>query len=455
MEIADIKNAYFLGIGGIGMSAIARYFNELGIRVSGYDLHKSSLTETLVSEGMKIHYQEDVSLIPKDIDIVVYTPAIPESNKEWKYLKTVSVPIVKRSQVLGLISNASKTIAVAGTHGKTSTTTLLAFLMHHLGMNPVCFLGGIAKNFDSNYVSGEEWTIVEADEFDRSFHNLSPDIALITSMDPDHLDVYGSYESMKNGFWTFVRKLKPGGTLLIHDSLESELPKDVKSELEYKNVQVLSYGPKGKNGRYNIGVTKPWLSNWSFETDDMSTDISWAFPGVHNVENATAAFLILQVLGLDLTVASKLMSNYKGVRRRFELVAKSDTCVLIDDYAHHPEELNACINGVKAMYPQERITGIFQPHLFSRTLDHYLGFAKALNALDEAIVLPIYPAREEPIKGVNSAMIVEAMEEGKGIVVNHDELKKVLEKTPKEVIITLGAGNLEKHHPMIEQLFFE
>ncbi len=454
MKLAEIKRAYFVGIGGIGMSAIARYFNHLQIKVFGYDIQETTLTKKLVEEGMNIHYVEDVDLIPGNIDIVIYTPAVPDTHAELVYFKEQGKHLYKRSEVLGLICEDAETIAVAGTHGKTSTTTLLSFLAKACGLAPTAFLGGISKDLDANFLIGGKQVIVEADEYDRSFLRLFPSIAAITSMDADHLDIYGDHANMKKAFVEFATQIKPAGFLTLREDVKKAISESDIKVLTDKNIKIYEYGASGEDASFELVSHANWTQQYSATILGEPVEWSWEIPGRHNAENACLVFLILKLLGVDLTLASKKIKGYQGVKRRFELVAAKDDKVLIDDYAHHPEELSAAIDTVKEMYPTKTIMGIFQPHLFSRTQDHYLAFAKELSRLDQVFVLPIYPARELPIEGVNSAMIVNAMNHNNAWSVAHNELETILKEKNKEVVITLGAGNLDKHHSMIKQQMF-
>ncbi len=454
MKLSEIQRAYFVGIGGIGMSAIARYFNHLQIEVSGYDIQETTLTKKLVEEGISIHYHEDVKLIPKDIDIVIYTPAVPATHAALIYFKEQGRHLYKRSEVLGLICQQAETIAVAGTHGKTSTSTLLTFLAQACALNPTAFLGGISKNLDANFLIGNECIIVEADEYDRSFLRLFPHIGAITSMDADHLDIYGDHLSMKKAFAEFASQIKRGGFLILREDVRKAFAKEDLEKCKAKQIKILEYGDSGKDASFDLVKHDQWEQTYKATVLGKEIKWTWEIPGRHNAENACLVFLILALLEVDLTLASKKISEYKGVKRRFELVAKSEEKALIDDYAHHPEELSAAIDTVKEMYAEKKITGIFQPHLYSRTKDHYKAFAQELSRLDEVYILPIYPARELPMEGVTSEMIIQEMEHKEAWSVSHNELETILKEKNKEVVITLGAGNLDRHHPMIKQQMF-
>ena len=416
MTLKDIHKIYFLGIGGIGMSALARYFNARGIEIHGYDKTETTLTKKLVEEGMKIHYDDNPEKIPSGIDLVIYTPAIPKTNKELRILKKINCPFKKRAEVLGMISRQHRTIAVAGTHGKTTTTSILTHILRTGGVDCTAFLGGIAQNYKSNYVEGKgDWVVVEADEYDRSFLHLSPDIAVITSMDADHLDIYENVEAMhESGFKEFVKKIKPNGQLFLQHKLTGHFPdsqRDKKlfetygvEEGEYRAEKVrveAGWFVFSLAGERCSGFLKPGTSNESMR---------FALPGRHNVENAMAAISVALQLGVSHENIRKALETFKGIKRRFEFIYRDEKHVLINDYAHHPTELKAAIGAAKELFPNRKITGIFQPHLYSRTRDFQDDFAKALDGLDEILLTEIYPAREEPIPGVSSEIIFEKMQ---------------------------------------------
>ncbi|MBL4593558.1 MAG: UDP-N-acetylmuramate--L-alanine ligase, partial [Flavobacteriales bacterium] len=408
MNIKNLHTVYFLGVGGIGMSAIARYFNSLDCKVLGYDKTKTVLTEQLESEGISIHYNEDIKQIPEAVKqqeegtLVIYTPAIPKGNVEFQYLKEQGVKLYKRSEVLGLISENYFTIAIAGTHGKTTTSSIIAHILNECGINCIAFLGGISLNFNSNLLLNENPTtlVVEADEYDRSFLTLSPDIALITSIDADHLDVYGDKDEMKNAYSEFVGKIKREGELISKQGCLDVL--DIRSDIKTTSYSI--------SGEASISASNVVIKEGSYYVDIdnkryITKDIKIGLPGIHNVENAVGAFAIADKLGLDQYQIKEALGTYKGVQRRFETHIKTNDIVYIDDYAHHPAELEMCINSVKGLYPGKKITGIFQPHLYSRTRDFIDEFATSLSLLDELLLLDIYPARELPIEGVTSELV--------------------------------------------------
>lgn len=435
MNLGDIRTIYFVGIGGIGMSAIARFFNARGVAVHGYDKTETTLTKTLVSEGIKIHFEEDVSQIPENVDLVVYTPAVPQDHKELVHFRENGFPVKKRAEVLGIISHSKKTIAVAGTHGKTSTSSILIHLLRVGGLDATAFLGGIATNYQSNFISGDgDWVVVEADEYDRSFLHLSPDVAVILSMEADHLDIYGDEESIVNtGFLAFAKKLKKGGNLWVQNSLVSHF-----ENLAVKGFALEEGGYRAENIRVEAG---------QFVFDYVNPEVEirglkFGLPGRHNIENATAAICVALQLGVQPKAIRKALTSFKGIRRRFELIWKGAEAVYYNDYAHHPSELRAAISAARELYPAKKILGIFQPHLFSRTRDFAEGFANALDQLDELLLMDIYPARELPIEGVNSKMVFDLMQLNKKQLVGSQNLIELLEGKTFDVLLTLGAGDI-------------
>lgn len=419
------------------MSAIARYFHKRGVAVYGYDKTETALTRKLEQEGMKIHYTEDVGALPEGIDLVVYTPAVPDSHAELQYFRRMGFPLKKRAEVLGIISRSMRTIAIAGTHGKTTTSSMVAHVLRNGGVDCTAFLGGIAGNFASNYVLGtSDWVVVEADEYDRSFLHLSPDKAVITSMDPDHLDIYGDPAAMlETGFLAFARRLKPNGQLWVEKRLTGEFG---------AFGHVMSYGLNGGDYRSEHLRVEDGYFTFDYRSPKVRMDgLQLALPGAHNVENATAAITIGLELGLSQSSIREALRNFKGVKRRFETIYRDDERVYIDDYAHHPSELRAAIAAARMLYPDRHLTGIFQPHLYSRTQDFAEGFAEALSALDEIILLEIYPAREAPIPGVSSSLIFDQIENPAKQLVTKSELMSVLADKKPDVLLTLGAGDID------------
>ncbi len=440
MKIDKLHKVYFLGIGGIGMSALARYFNSCGKAIYGYDKTETALTKKLVEEGMQIHYDDDIGAIPHDPDLVVYTPAIPDSLAELSYIRQKGFPLKKRAEVLGLISQAHQAIAVAGTHGKTTTSTILAHLLRSGGIDCTAFLGGIANNFGSNFVAGHSgWMVAEADEYDRSFLQLQPDIALILSMDADHLDIYGSADQMAAGFCQFAEGIKADGRLIYRFSLAGQLAGQI-SRLR----EAWSYGLEAgdfcardirvENGMFVFDLQSPF---------ENLKALQFTLPGFHNVENAVAAIAVAQLLDLSEAAIRAALLNFKGIRRRFERVFANEQLVYIDDYAHHPTELEAAIYAARTLFPKRKITGIFQPHLYSRTRDFADGFAAALDRLDRCLLMDIYPAREEPIPGVEAGMILERMHLPDRQLVKKATLLDTLKTLDLEVLLTLGAGDID------------
>lgn len=429
---------YFIGIGGIGMSAIARYFLDSGKEVYGYDKTSTVLTQQLEAEGMKIHYEDDIKYIPKEgIELVVWTPAIPKDHKELNWFLENGFTPKKRAEVLGLISKQKKTVAVGGTHGKTTTSSLIAHLLKVGGLDNVAFLGGIAENYKSNYLKGNgDWVVVEADEFDRSFLHLEPTIAIVTSVDADHLDIYGTDEEIKKSFNAFASKTKAGGVVLTKE----ELPLSVDNEAvakEFYGVEEGAYRSENlrSEGGYFVFDYKSPLGNIDA--------VAYTQPGRHNVENATVAIAVAQKLGVTSEKIREGLRTFKGIKRRFDFMLKNDKVVYIDDYAHHPTELNAAIGSAKMLYPDKKILGIFQPHLFTRTRDFQEGFAAALDALDEVFLMDIYPARELPIEGVTSDIIFSKMKNPNKLRVTKEDLLEKIQQTDFDVIMTLGAGDID------------
>ena len=455
MSIKNLHTVYFLGIGGIGMSAIARYFNSLDCKVYGYDKTKTALTLQLESEGIYIHYTEDLNQIPiciKKSDkqtLVIYTPAIPIDNIEYQYLK-LKRKLYKRSEILGLISENYFTIAIAGTHGKTTTSSIIAHILNECGVNCIAFLGGISLNFNSNLLLNKDADviIVEADEYDRSFLTLSPDIALITSIDADHLDVYGDINQMINAYSEFTRNIKQAGNLIAKQrcidvlNIRSDIKISSYSATELADISAKNVNLKEGNYYVDLNVNSSIIEN-----------IKIGLPGLHNLENAIGAFSIANKLEIDQHQVKKALGCYKGVQRRFETHIKTNGLVYIDDYAHHPSELEMCIKSVKELYPGKKITGIFQPHLFSRTRDFANEFAISLSLLDALILLDIYRARELPIEGIDSDFLLKKVTITNKKVVPKKNLLAVIAELDIEVLLTLGAGDIDMIvAPLKEQL---
>ena len=462
---------YFLGIGGIGMSALARYFKQRGDEVCGYDRTPSDLTRALEKEGIAVHYDDDPSLIPIAIDLVVYTPAIPADNKEFQYLQAEGVPMKKRSEVLGDITRNKRCIAVAGTHGKTSTSSMIAYLLSNSSLGCSAFLGGIAKNFDSNVVidTQSEYVVVEADEYDRSFLQLSPYFSVITSIDPDHLDIYGDYEHLREAFAQFAGKTAAEGKVFLKNGVS--LFPDEEDEVEHEHhhhhdhhhgdssasklpAPVVSYTVSGVEADYYAWNVRSSRGNIYFDLrtpQGVIFDMELRHTSLYNVENAVVAAAVAMECGLSERELRYGLKTYDGVRRRFDYRLESKGLVYIDDYAHHPRELAATIESVRYLYPGKRVVGIFQPHLYSRTADFADEFAKVLSSLDEAILLPIYPAREKPIPGVSSGMILRKMDTMSKYLVSKDQVTELLAALYPDVVLTMGAGDIDRLVPVIEQ----
>jgi len=452
MEFKAIKKVYFIGIGGIGMSALARYFKFHGKEVSGYDKTATPLTRQLEDEGIAVHYEEDLNRIMTDAHLVVYTPAVPSGHKELVYYQQHGHPLMKRSEVLGLITRSSFNICVAGTHGKTTITTMIAHILRHTGYGCNAFLGGIAVNYNSNYWSDQRNVcVVEADEYDRSFLRLSPDIAVITAMDADHLDIYGTAAEVQQAFIDFSGCLKPGGVLLSKEGLEKGA--------ELKGDHHLTYGLETTADFYATEIRidqgdylfRMMSSDWSIDK------VVLPMGGRHNVENAVAAIAVAHRLGIPGDKIVEAVAAFRGVKRRFEYIVKQPNRVYIDDYAHHPEELRALISGAKELYPAMQCTVIFQPHLFTRTRDFADGFAKSLDMADEVILLPIYPARELPIEGVTSELIAGKMKKAKRTLADKKEVLDIIKdragnRDQAQLLITAGAGDIDLLIEPIRQL---
>ena len=445
--IEKMNEVYFIGIGGIGMSAIARFFHAGGVKVSGYDKTPTVLTKELEASGIKVHYEENVELVPKKVDLVVYTPAIPAEHKELVYYQTNGYKVVKRSDVLQIISESSFNICIAGTHGKTTITTMVAHLLRDSGFGSNAFLGGIAVNYGTNFWSSERNVcVIEADEYDRSFLKLSPDLAIITAMDADHLDIYGTAEAMEEAFIDFSKRVKLEGLLVRQFGLKrgKELNADrhLTYSLQNESADVYAANIRMMNGSYEFDVMMK---------DNILENVRLNMGGMHNVENAVAAITVASSLGIENDKIKAAIENFRGVKRRFEYVIRNERLVFIDDYAHHPEELRALINGAKTLFKQKKCTVIFQPHLYSRTRDLAEGFAQVLDLADEVILLPVYPARELPIEGVSSEMVLDKMKNEHKRVLKKEELTswvqqdyaRTLNKEFGEVLITAGAGDID------------
>jgi UDP-N-acetylmuramate--alanine ligase len=443
-----MKVIYFIGIGGIGMSALARYFHSKGVQVSGYDKTTSSLTKELEQQGMQVHYEENVDLIPKDADLVVYTPAIPKDHKELLYYQQHGYKVVKRSDVLQIATESSFNICIAGTHGKTTISTMVAHLLRHTGYGCNAFLGGISVNYGTNFWSSERnVSVVEADEYDRSFLKLSPDVAIITAMDPDHLDIYGTAEAMEQAFIDFSGKIKPGGLLISKFGLkrtkELKGTRHVTYSVQNNNADAHAENIKMMNGSYEFDVVIS--GSTPSEKEKRIENVRLNIGGMHNAENAVAAITVASSLNIEVEKIKAAVADFRGVKRRFEYIIRTTDLVFIDDYAHHPEELRALITGAKSLFSDKSCTVIFQPHLYTRTRDLADGFAEVLDLADEVILLPIYPARELPIEGVSSEMILHKMKNENKQVLDKEQVKEWIKKEfdRKGVLVTAGAGDID------------
>ncbi len=437
-----------IGIGGIGMSALARYFLKRGVQVAGYDRTRSKLTSALESDGIAIHYDIRPEAIPGKVDLAVVTPAVPSENEEIKHLENRGVPVKKRAEVLGMISEGQHCLAVAGTHGKTTTTSMLAHIINEARSGVTAFVGGIMANFNSNFVdSGTSDTmVVEADEFDRSFLHLSPAGAVITSVDADHLDIYGRHDTLKESFVEFAEKIDKDGVLVVHEP--------VAGLFENIPARVIAYGisETARSRAANVRVENGLFHFDMIFPEQKPVQVALQMPGRYNVENALAAATLAFYDGIKPEAIAAALNTYRGVKRRFEFVYRDDNIVYIDDYAHHPEELRSVISAVRELFPGRKVTGIFQPHLFSRTRDFAEGFASSLALLDELILLDIYPAREKPIAGVSSQALLEMVPMKNKRLVADDKLINYLKTIDIDVLLTLGAGDIDRFAGQIKNL---
>lgn len=447
MKLEHIHSVYFIGIGGIGMSALARWFHANGFAVTGYDKTSTSLTEKLVEEGIAIHFEDNVDLIPEKVKnekegaLIIYTPAVPKDLGEYQFFIENGFELFKRSQVLGMLTESKFTIAVAGTHGKTTTSSMIAHLLKSAGVDCSAFVGGIMTNYDSNLLIGtnNDVMVVEADEFDRSFLTLHPDVAIITATDADHLDIYGSKDALKDSFNAFIKNIKANGKLFIEEKVAHELELNPNG-----NIGVETYGLNGGKVTVEHLIVADAKFNFNYKSEARNIKgFELAMPGYHNVSNAIAALASVSSTVESDEALVQGLNSYRGVKRRFEYIINSDDLVFIDDYAHHPEEIKALLESVKALYPGKKITAIFQPHLFTRTRDFVDGFADSLSMADDVILLDIYPARELPIEGVTSDIIKEKMTlKNVNRYVKDDVLAYFDQNTP-EVLLTVGAGNID------------
>lgn len=445
MIISDIYRVYFIGIGGIGMSALARYFSSLGMEIAGYDRMSTNLTSQLSSEGMNIHFEDDVDMIPsrflnKEGTLIIYTPAISSDHKEYNYFIKNNFQVAKRSALLGQIVNRGRSVAVAGTHGKTTISGMIAHILHESGTGCNAFLGGICKNFNSNFLLNKDSDlyVVEADEYDRSFLALEPDIALVSAVEPDHLDIYENIENLKAGYEAFIARVKPGGVVFCKSGTNLNCPDEIRK---------FHYSMNEKTDYYAFNIQRQ-EEYYSFNIHTPYGDFHNIRPGIFgkiNVENSVVAFAAAMEAGVAPEKIINALSSYKGIKRRFDIIIHTDEFVFIDDYAHHPAELKAFINSVKDVFPEKKITGIFQPHLYSRTRDFVKEFATSLSLLDNVVLLDIYPAREKPIPEVDSGIIFNRLK-NKGIkkLCSSSEVIKILDSFEIQVLLTIGAGDIDK-----------
>ncbi len=459
MKWDDLKHVYFVGIGGIGMSAIARYFLAQGKKISGYDRTGTELTKALEVEGMNIHYIDDVALIPNDIDLVIYTPAIPSYHKGLTYLMGTDIPVMKRSEALGLISQGSQSVGVAGTHGKTTTSTMVTHVLKVGGVDVSAFLGGISTDYGSNCLIGTSHVVVlEADEYDRSFLRLNPYIASISSMDADHLDIYGDiHEMISGGFIAYTHKIQDNGFLILRKGLESHFKEADILSLTSRGIKILTYGDE-TDADIKISNIRVINGKYTFDYLGLNTSMEHIvlnLPGTHNVENACVAITVGLMNGVKEEAIRMALSNFKGIKRRFEKIIDSAELVYIDDYAHHPGEIKMAIDAAKTLYPGRKLTVIFQPHLYTRTLDFVDGFAEELDPCDELILMDIYPARELPIPGVTSQIIFDRMKNKNKMLVDKSTFMEALKGRVYEVVMTLGAGDIDTFVPKIKKFLIK
>lgn len=447
--LINIKSIYFIGIGGIGMSALARYFNTQGVKVSGYDKTPTPLTDDLIKEGIHIHFEDDIALIDKEATVIVYTPAIPSDHKEFNFYKDNGYNVVKRSDVLQWVTENAFTIGIAGTHGKTTTTSMTAHILRHTDYGCNAFLGGIASNYGTNFWSHEKnVVVVEADEYDRSFLKLAPNVAVVTAVDPDHLDIYGTAEEVLKAFGQYTDKIKSAGILI--QKFGTVFP------VNSSNKEVFTYAYNEPRASFHTSNLKVVEGSYHFDLvhpKGIVKEVVLNMGGLHNVENATAAIAIALQLGIEEEKIKTAVASFQGVKRRFEFKMKTANKVLIDDYAHHPEELNALISGVRSLYPTEKMVLVFQPHLYSRTQDQAAGFIEVLSKADEVILLPIYPARELPIPGVSSDILLDKMTVAKKRVMSKEQLFDWAATTNDKLVVMAGAGDIDACITKVKEIF--
>lgn len=454
MNVNTLKAVYFIGAGGIGMSALVRYFLSKGLKVGGYDRTPSELTQRLIDEGAQIHYEDNVSLIPQECldpvtTLIVYTPAIPSTHTEFCFFKEKGFEIQKRAQVLGMLTQSGKGLCVAGTHGKTTTSTLAAHILNQSHVKCNAFLGGISKNYKTNLLLSDksEYIVIEADEFDRSFHWLTPFATIITATDSDHLDIYGTREAYLESFQKYTSLIRPDGFLIVKKGIELQ-PKAV------EGVTIYNYSThEGDFHAENIRIGGGEIYFDYVSPLGNIKDIRLGVPVYVNIENGIAAMALAQISGVTSDEIREAMASFQGIDRRFDFKIKTDRCVFLSDYAHHPAEIEQSVKSIRKLYPDKKITAVFQPHLFTRTRDFYKEFAESLSILDEVILLDIYPARELPIENVTSKLIYDCLPADMNKSLCHKEdLMELLKQKDIEVLITLGAGDIENFVPQIKEL---
>ncbi len=448
MNIQELKRVYFIGIGGIGMSALARYFHEKGVVVQGYDRHHTELTRRMEQEGIIIHTEDHIDLLDQDAGLIVYTPAIPAIHQQLTWYRENGYPVYKRSDVLQWITQSMFAITVAGTHGKTTTSTMAGWLLRETGYGCNAFLGGISANYNTNFWSSDtETAVIEADEYDRSFLKLNPDIAILTSMDPDHLDIYGTREEMENAFIQYTQNIKPGGILLFRHGITRSGAFRAEQKYSYSlqndAADIYAHHIVQQEGGYRFSI---------FGKKGIIENIYLPVGGMHNVENAVAAIAVAMMLGIDGNRIKEALAGFRGVKRRFEYVVKTIDTIYVDDYAHHPEELAALIKSVKQLFPEKKCVIVFQPHLFSRTRDMATEFAHSLDMADEVILLDIYPARELPIGDISAQTIADRMNNPAHTILSKEGLLDYVRAARPGLLVTAGAGDIDQLVQPIKQL---
>ncbi|MCF8236527.1 MAG: UDP-N-acetylmuramate--L-alanine ligase [Saprospiraceae bacterium] len=449
MNIQEVQRIYFIGIGGIGMSALARYFHQRGVLVSGYDKTETHLTRQLAAEGIDVTYLAKVETIPNEVDLAVYTPAVPADHPAFAHFRTTSVPLMKRAEILGWISRNATCIAVAGTHGKTTTTTIIAHMLRTAGVDCSAFLGGISGNYGTNYLLGlDDWMVVEADEYDRSFLHLHPTILIVNALDPDHLDIYSDEKDMLQTYYQLLKQVRPEGHILLREDLG--IPEEVLAEV---TARIHRFGQGAVDFKLAEVAQVDEQIRFDLETEvETFRQIAFTLPGIHNAYNAAAAFATGVIMGLDTPRLYVALSTFKGVHRRFDIHVDTETVAYVDDYAHHPVELEGLEQAVRSRFPGRKVTVVFQPHLFSRTRDFADAFAKALDRFDIPVITEIYPARELPIPGVNVEMILDRMVNPEKKYIPREALLAYLNAQKPDVLVTAGAGDIDRLIPNIIEL---